>query len=383
MSKRCILFTPEERGGIRTYADTLGTELLKTSAARDIELVQLARHPIDSKAEVAASVTALCELRPDLIHVQHEFGLFGSKLPPFYRFPEWVQEVRRKLPNCKVVATAHTVLSNQSEYPWRGRGIQIPVRWLLNRIALTTLRRLWTRGTWGGLDGVIVHSELQKLIVEASGCRSVKVIPHYVPQIQAMKKEMDRKLDTPKSRVPAILVFGYFSPEKGQDIVIRAFAQLKSSAQLILAGGVRREADRKYFKSCLQLLRELGVCEKVQVTGFVPADQISEYYQQATLVVAPFRETSGSGSLVQALARGASTLASDLPLNRELNERVPGCLALFASEDFMDCAEQMKRLLADPAARERLAQKAIQYGKLCAIERVSAEHLSYYKELFT
>ena len=33
-------------------------------------------------------------------------------------------------------------------------------------------------------------------------------------------------------------------------------------------------------------------------------------------------------------------LASDLLLNREINDRVPDALAFFASEDSLDCARQ-------------------------------------------
>ena len=97
--------------------------------------------------------------------------------------------------------------------------------------------------------------------------------------------------------------------------------------------------------------------------------------------MAPFRTTSGSASLVQALARGAAVLASDLPLNRELNDRVPGTLAFFASEDPIDCARQIESLLADAARRRQLGQQARQYAVNNAPAVIARQHLDFYRRI--
>ena len=91
--------------------------------------------------------------------------------------------------------------------------------------------------------------------------------------------------------------------------------------------------------------------------------------------------TSGSASLVQALARGVPVLASDLPLNREINERVPDTLAFFASEDPVDCARQIERLLADRDRRERLGRQALQYAAAYSPANIARLHLDLYRRV--
>jgi glycosyltransferase involved in cell wall biosynthesis len=119
----------------------------------------------------------------------------------------------------------------------------------------------------------------------------------------------------------------------------------------------------------------------VEVTGYVPDAEISRVYEESDLVVAPFRMTTGSGSLVQALARGAPVLASDLPLNREINDRVPGTLALFVSEDPSDCARQIEQLLIDRDRRNVLCEQARQYAATYSPANISRLHLDLYRRV--
>ena len=125
----------------------------------------------------------------------------------------------------------------------------------------------------------------------------------------------------------------------------------------------------------------LGLRGRVEVTGYVPDAEISRVYEESDLVVAPFRMTTGSGSLVQALARGAPVLASDLPLNREINDRVPGTLAFFVSEDPRDCARQIEQLLADRDRRNVLGEQARQYAATYSPANIARLHLDLYRRV--
>jgi glycosyltransferase involved in cell wall biosynthesis len=176
-------------------------------------------------------------------------------------------------------------------------------------------------------------------------------------------------------------VFGYFCPEKGQDVVIEALRHVKAPVVLRLAGGVGHPMNNFYYELCLRSIAECGLRDRVEVTGSVPEGDISRLYEESDLVVAPFRYTSGSASLVQALARGAAVLASDLPLNREINDRVPGTLAFFASEDPLDCARQIESLLADADRRRLLGQQALLYAASNSPALIAREHLDFYRRV--
>jgi glycosyltransferase involved in cell wall biosynthesis len=358
---RILWVTPEENGGIRTYTDALWPELKKAWSGDAVDPIY--RLP---------AVEELERLQPDLIHVQHEFGLFGSKIPGLYQFPKWVRQVRKALPRTKIVATAHTVLGRDYQYPWRGRGAQAPVRLMANYTAVPLMRRTWLEGTWRKLNGVIVHSKSQVEVVKSTGCSRVADIPHYVPPMSPIFSHAP--VDPAE-----ILVFGYLTPEKGTDIAIQAMKHLKTSAKLVLAGGQRRDADRGYFETCERQIKDNGLQDRVKITGFVQSEFMDSYFERASLVVVPFRETSGSGSIAQAFARGSAILASDLPLNREMNLRQPGCVALFKSEDAEDCARQIDRLLTDAEALKALRANASAYAAQASIDKTIEKHLEFYR----
>jgi glycosyltransferase involved in cell wall biosynthesis len=365
---RLVWVVPEESGGILTYSNGLWPSIERACVEAGWEAVRVDSAPVRTRAAARELAGRIRELKPSLIHVQHEFGLFGSKRPLEYQFPYFLKSLHGIAP---AVATAHTVLGAEYVLPLKGEGLGLAVRRALNHFALPYLRRLWLEKSWGALDGVVVHSRLQVASVGGAGCGRVVEIPHFVFDSRTLTRGAPRD----------VVVFGYFSPEKGQDVAISAWKLVPGPGRLVLAGGVRRPEDQDYFDRCKRLISELGLEARVEITGFVPEKEIDSIYARAALVVAPFRETSGSGSLAQAFARGMPILASDLPLNQELNDRVLGCVATFRSEAPEDCARQIQRLLEDGAARDAMAVSARRYADLCSPKEIAALHMRFYEEL--
>jgi glycosyltransferase involved in cell wall biosynthesis len=353
--------------GIATYSQGLWPAVQKELQLADIESILV---PLEELARLE-------DIKPDLIHWQHEYGLFGGKNPPFYRFPNLLRALRKKLPGTKHVATAHNVVSEDYRFSLQHPKWQLPLKFVANAFLLPWLRSYWGLKTWGGFNSVIVHSSLQKKAVQAAGCSNICVIPHYVPAVP--KKEPIR---VSSDRAPVIIIFGFIARDKGYDLLIEAFAEcianLPSSARLIIAGSVRTKQQEVYAASCHSRARALGIDKQVEWTGFIPESEVHALYRRATLVVAPFRTTTGSGSLAQALAHGSPVLASDLPLNREIVDRVPGSLAFFKTEDPTSCAEEIMRLLNSPLELAQLSNNALRYAAECSPERIAAMHMKFY-----
>lgn len=378
-SDRLIWVVPEKSGGIRTYTEALWPSVAAEAEKRGIETSEPLFDPIESLDGIQKSVEALVRFQPTIIHVQHEYGLFGSKIPGLYLFPKWLFEVRLALPQALIFATAHNVLDPQYRFPVRGRSWQIPFRWLANQFRVSAWQRVWSQETWGDLDGVFIHSKFQKDAVESSGCPSVQVIPHFVPKFtEASLTSSVHQKGEKKPKMCKILVFGFITPDKGQDIAIQALARLNSSVQLILAGGPRRGMDQKFIQQCRNIIEKLGLKDRVVITGFVEPAEVDRYYQEADLVLAPFRDTSGSGSLVQALGRGAPVLASDLPLNLEIAEREKGSLAFFRSEDPIDLGLKIHTLLESPEQCQNLRKAALSYARAYAPDSLAGRYLDGY-----
>ncbi|OFZ79091.1 MAG: hypothetical protein A2583_09580 [Bdellovibrionales bacterium RIFOXYD1_FULL_53_11] len=326
----------------------------------------------------------LAEMKPDIVHFQHEYGIYGNKNPPGYRFPALVSKIRSHLPGTALIATAHTVLPPDYRFPAIKGGLRAfvenPARRIANVFFLPRLRKIWNEHTWGRLDGVIVHSSLQEATTLACGARYVFTIPHFVFDAHPSGIRHPA-LNGILNEEKVIVVFGYFTPEKGQHVAIQAMNSLPPDVRMILAGGTRRKEDTVYYEHCLSLARSLGVSDRITFTGFVPEDCMSGFFARADLVLAPFMATSGSGSLAQALARGAAVLASDLPLNLEIAMREPGALAFFTTGDADSCVGAIRRILTDDAVMERMRTAAKKYAQAYSPARIAGMHLEFYGKL--
>lgn len=379
-----LWFVPEKQGGIFTYARDLWPAVREKAR----EVGYFPEEPLYMDfSEKDRWGDEISQRSPDLIHIQHEFGLFGSKVPPFYQFPGFLEELRLRFPQAKIAATAHTVLGRDYLYKTSGQGFKMALRWAANHTVVPWMRQLWMERTWGGLDGIIVHSKLQTEAIVESGCKRVKVIPHFVSDRYPAMARVARETHPVLSRIAAdekvVLVFGFVTPEKGQDIAIEALRAIPSNQRplLLIGGDARRSADQSYQKRCQQRVEELGLAERVIFTGFLAEEMLDQFFVRADLVLAPFRESSGSGSLAHAFSRGCAVLASDLDLNREIAQRQKDALALFKTENPVDCANQIISLLNESDLRKQLKQNAMSYAHLCNPKNIAEKHLNFYKEL--
>jgi glycosyltransferase involved in cell wall biosynthesis len=380
--KKGFWIVPEDRGGIKTYGQNLFPAVESASKGE-----WSWGAPWMRSAEGSSELWDLLHhSSPDLIHIQHEFGLFGgSKLPWKYSFPEFLGRLRDVCPRTRVVMTAHTVLSPDYQFATSGEWLERQFRGLANRFLLERWKPLWFEKTFGAVDAAIVHSEQQIQTVKNAGCPRVHAIPHFVydrpaqthdrlpPALEKAWKRDEEKL---------VVVFGYFTPEKGQDIVIRALKHLPENVRLVLAGGLRRPEDEAYYKGCLRMLKTENLLGRATLTGFLDSDFIAPLYANASVVVAPFRETSGSGSLAQAFAARSAIVASDLPLNKEMLEREPGCLELFRAKSPEDCARAIQAVLQDADKAQALQTAADAYARKHSLEATARAHLDLYATLF-
>jgi glycosyltransferase involved in cell wall biosynthesis len=367
--------------GIAEYSKGLWDDMARALHAQGDSATVVS---LDEFPSADALLRRLKELAPDLIHFQHEYSFFGGKNPPRYFFPRLVKSIRIALPSARLIATAHTVLPRDYRFPVKGRGLQIPFRMIANALMLKPLVRTWGSGTWGRLDGVIVHSKLQVETIRSAGIDQISVIPLFVPALPPEPSDSPLPPGIGVSgKFRNVVVFGFLTPEKGQDVVVEAMAHLPNDVRLILAGGLRREGDRGYQEQCQAIAKRLGVQDRVIFTGFVEDRFIPGLFQNADLVVAPFRETSGSASIVQAFARGAAVLASDLPLNLEVDQREPGMMAFFRSGDALDCARKIQALLSDEPRREALGEAALRYARSLEPPAVARQHLDFYRAVAT
>jgi glycosyltransferase involved in cell wall biosynthesis len=251
-----------------------------------------------------------------------------------------------------LVLTAHDVLPRE---PRRGQ--------------LAAQRRLYER-----VDAVVVHSEhgRARLVAQLGVApEKVRVIAHgafdHLTDVAGA-----RPLPAGLAAVdkPVVLFFGLLRPYKGLDVLLEAWREVQD-AELWIAGMPRMD---------IAGLRAAAPPSVRWVPRFVADDELGAYFRRADLVVLPYREIDQSGVLFTALAFGAPLLVSAVGGFPELAEQ--GAAALVPPGDAAALARELRRLLADRPARERLAAaaRAAAAGRY-SWDAIAREHLALYGAL--
>jgi glycosyltransferase involved in cell wall biosynthesis len=205
------------------------------------------------------------------------------------------------------------------------------------------------------MDAVVVHTDHGAHRLAADfGVREdrLRVIPHgafdYLTR-QEDEVPLPGELGEVDGRV--ILAFGLIRPYKGTDVLLEAFTKV-TGAELWIVGMPRMQMDG---------LRELAARAPGTVRfveRFVTDPEIPAFMRRADLVVLPYRNIEQSGVLYTALAFGRPLVLSDVGGFPEIAAH--GAARLVPPEDPVALAEALNELLADAAARDRLAAAAAQ-----------------------
>lgn len=207
------------------------------------------------------------------------------------------------------------------------------VEWLLRRSAV-----------------VVVFGERAADDWRARGARDVLAIPH--------GGEPADRAPAPPSEGESILFAGYIGPGKGVDVLFGAWRELRdeSPLPLVLAGA----ADPPNGVWLDQLLVSLGPGPGAprRLGGVAGEAAFREIIERAAVVVLPYRRSSpASGILVRAMHAGRAIVATPVPAVEAVLRDEENAL-LVPREDAPALAAAIRRLLREPATRDRLGAAA-------------------------
>ncbi len=209
------------------------------------------------------------------------------------------------------------------------------------------------------MDAVVVHSEHGALRLRGDfgvPAEKLELIPHGAfDYLTAQEGEVPLPDELREVEGPVILAFGLIRPYKGTDVLLDAFGRIAGEvpgAELWVVGMPRMP---------MEPLRELAgrVPGRVRfVDRFVTDPEIPAFMRRADLVALPYRNIEQSGVLYTALAFGRPLVLSDVGGFGEVAEF--GAARLAPPGDADALATVLRELLGDPAARERMAERALE-----------------------
>ncbi|MCI4335098.1 MAG: glycosyltransferase [Thermoplasmata archaeon] len=161
---------------------------------------------------------------------------------------------------------------------------------------------------------------------------------------------------------PEVLAFGYLSPYKGVDLLLRAMEGIDEPVRCRILGKPHSllGSDPDY-RRYLENLHELAVRTRSEFLGFLPLGELEERLQRAFAGVLSYTSTTGaSASFTQLASAGLPVIASDLPEFQNLRAEGAGVLLVDATPEAIRTA--LTQLLHDPERWSRLSRAQLAYA---------------------
>ncbi|MCW3051908.1 MAG: glycosyltransferase family 1 protein [Chthonomonadales bacterium] len=172
---------------------------------------------------------------------------------------------------------------------------------------------------------------------------------------------------------PYILGIGRLVPQKGFDVLVRAYAQSGiTSHDLMLVGEGSEEAELK------RLVAELGLTGRVFMPGRADRAGAVAYFNGCSFFVLPSRMEPMGIVLFEAMAAGKAIIASDVGGVPE-NVRHEQTGLLVPGDDVKALSLALCRLDSDPALRERLANAGNRYVQDYDWAKIAEQYAEVYR----
>jgi len=295
------------------------------------------------------------KITPDIIHIQHEFGLYGSQHG--VQIAELILKYR--LADVPVVTTLHTV--NQELDP--------PKRILLKTIVEES-------------GAIIVHETHQKKVLTDNFGHSGKIhiIPHGVREVSPIPNAK-KKLEVEGKKV--ILLCGYFRPTKGFHKIVKWLPDIlkkEKEAILIIAGKARTLTYREYQKTFFEAINNSPVTDNIIVLrGQFPQHTFDTIISASDVVVLPYEQGAQSGIMAHCFAFGKPVVVSDLPAFAREIKSSGGGLVCKTKQDYVD---NISKILSDPRTSKKFRENISGYvQKKVGWSRVANQHIKVYQSI--
>ena len=152
-----------------------------------------------------------------------------------------------------------------------------------------------------------------------------------------------------------VVMVGSINRNKGQDLLLRAFARLRNREAELWLYGTTGLSARRYVRGLKQYAEKQGVAERVFFPG--PTADVHQVFAHASVVVHPSWTESFGMALVEAMSCGVPVVAHDLEGMREvIDDGVTGFLVKAGDIDAL--ATRIDELLENPGLRAQMGGAA-------------------------
>lgn len=228
--------------------------------------------------------------------------------------------------------------------------------------------RLKTRLALRAADRLVtVSHDARRQIASAFGLQedSIAVVsegpdPIFRPLADATTVDAARARYALPAAAPLILYVGGISPHKNLQALLRAAAIVQRKEpgpwHVVLVGDYKGDSFLGCYRELSEMVRTLGLVNRVTFTGFVPDEDLVLLYNAAAMLVLPSKGEGFGLPVVEAMACGIPVAASNL---NSLPEVLGGAGLLFDPDSDEAVAASLLRLLREPDLRADLSRRGL------------------------
>jgi glycogen(starch) synthase len=184
---------------------------------------------------------------------------------------------------------------------------------LRHTVRATNARTSWLHRLGGSIEAaglargaaviVLTTRMADALIASGVEARTIHVVPPGV-DVDLLRRPFPRP--APELGPARVVFVGRLVRAKGVHVLLNAFSRLGTDPSLVFVGGGPEESALR------RRVAQLGLDDRVRITGFVPAEAVAAHLQHATVMALPSMYEELGRVLLEAHVTGTPIVASDV-----------------------------------------------------------------------
>jgi len=217
-------------------------------------------------------------------------------------------------------------------------------------------------------------TKVQKIAVVHNGYNTEIFKPLKENEVEKMQAVLEKYNIT----APFFLYVGRLEKKKNTPALIEALALLRENnleikEKLVLIGNASFGFDEVKYA-----IEEFNLNNDVFIPGWVSEEDLPYIYNAASAFVFPTKHEGFGIPILESLACGLPTIASDIPVLREIAD---DAVLYFNQNDKREIAEAMAKIVNDKALREELRTKGLAQSSKFSWRRSAEETLKVIENL--
>ena len=316
--------------------------------------------------------------RRHLVWLQHAFGIWGKDTN---HFTEFVGRIKQK--GTRTAATFHTIHFESAETEF---GLTMREQRLMGAVLpVLDVATVFSDGAYRALSEAFPQFAAKVVVLRHGTHRYApigrdsarrRLIEYLAKRMEAVAGIADDLLS------PATIIlgnFGFITPDKDPLALYEIGKQVRRKLSerrivTLYAGTIANRADRKKSET-LGLLRQLRLAHDGQnnlfFEEFLPEDLLQYAFRALDLCVFWCRNATQSGRLAHAMGARTCIVGRRIEGIGETLDKV-GLLSVVSVDDL---AEQIARLILDPASRQHAEELGAEYAERYSFHNQAQKHM--------